>query len=78
MPEDKRNQLKYELNKALKSVASCDLADIGLQGDIIRSVFFTIMQADFTEEEISEVFEGVSITDEKMALIEKADNGFNK
>lgn len=78
MPEDKRNQLKNELNKALKNVASCDLEDISLQGDIIRGVFFTMMEANFTPEEINEVFDGVSISDEKMSLIEKADKGFNK
>ena len=78
MPEEKRKQLKKELNQMLKNIATCDLSEISLQGEAIRNVFYTIMEADFTPEEIIEIFENVSISDEKMALIAESDRKYTR
>lgn len=78
MSNEKRNELKKELNETLKNVASSDVSEAELQGGAIRGVFFTMMAQDFSPEEIMEVFEGVEISDEKMALIEENDRGFKR
>lgn len=74
----KRTDLIQKLNRMLKEVSDCSEEEIELQGEKIREVFFTMMEQNFTIEEIEKVFEGVSISDEKIALIEEKDNAFKK
>lgn len=74
----KRTDLIQKLNRMLKEVSNCSEEEIELQGEKIREVFFTMMEQNFTIEEIEKVFEGVSISDEKMALIEEKDNAFKR
>lgn len=74
----KRTDLIQKLNRMLKEVSDCSEEEIELQGEKIREVFFTMMEQNFTIEEIEKVFEGVSISDEKMALIEEKDNAFKR
>lgn len=73
-----RKELIKELNQELKKLSVTDLNEIKSPGDIIRGVFFTMMNQKFTPEEIMEVFEGVNISDEKMALIEEYDQGIKR
>lgn len=73
--EEKREQLKQELNQALKDISISPVSEIEMQGDIIRGIFFTMMNNNFTPEEIIEVFKDVEISDEKMSMIEENDYG---
>lgn len=68
-----RQKLISELNQELLKFCASDLSEYQCPGDIIRGVFFTMMEHKFKSEEILEVFKGVKLTDEKMALIEEMD-----
>lgn len=71
----KRMALIQELNQMLKEVCDCSEEEIEWQGEKIREVFFTMIEQNFTGEEMAEVFKGVSIREEKLALIEENDKG---
>lgn len=73
MVNQTRDGLIKELNKTLKYASNCDISEITEQGDAIRVVFFTMFEQNFTPEEIAAVFNGVEISDEKIALIEAND-----
>ena len=73
MSIEQKSQLIIELNQILKYTASCDLSEIPEQSDNIRAVFFTIIEKNFTPNEIEKIFEGVEISDERMNLIEQND-----
>ena len=68
-----QEKLIKKLNQTLKDVAACDDEQLYMQGEKIREVFFTIMQQDFTIEEINVIFQDVHISDEKLALIDTYD-----
>lgn len=46
-------------------------------GDDIRAVFFTMLEQQFTPEEMAEVLDGASITEEKLQEITEKDEKYH-
>ena len=68
-----REELIEELNNMLKNVSSCSGEELPMQAENIRLVFYTMMESDFTQDEMAKVFEGVEVSDERLALVDKSD-----
>jgi len=68
-----REELIKELNEILKNVSICNDEELPMQAENIRLVFYTMMDNNFTQDEMIKVFDGVNINAERLALVDEND-----